>query len=260
MIGNPLLTPSFSNNIKFLYINSDFMARKTTWIDVGYTIISNDISTADKVDSVGRKTFQFINNDYSSLLYGNVNYSYPLAKTVTMSISGAWNLRNTTNIVNNEENHIKSGNYTLGLFLSENVPNKMNIMLTANTSYNSNRLSIQKSVPADYWAIDLKLQGMVFLPLKSEFHSTCSAILRQNTDDFIGNTNAILWDAWISKRLLKNESLVLKAAAVDILNQGKTIFRSLTTNYISEAKYDNVRRYFQLSITWNFSKFPAAQP
>jgi Outer membrane protein beta-barrel family len=259
VIGNPLLVPAFSNNIRALYINSDFASGKTTWIDISYNVITDDFSTADQIDSIGRKQYQFINSNYSSLFTANLTYSFPLAETVTLGLSGGGNLRNSMNVVNNIENRTKSGNYILGIFLSEALPNKLNITLNVTPSYNYNRSAVQSGSGADYWLLNSKLQAAFFLPLKSELHSNVSMLLRQKTEDFTTNTNAVLWDIWVSKRLLKSEALLVKLAATDILNQATSVFRSISTNYIAESRYDIIQRYFQLSLTWNFSKFPGKQ-
>lgn len=255
IIGNPQLGPSYSNTIKLLYINADFIARKTTWIDIGCNLITGDFTTADQIDSIGRKKYQFINGDYTTLWTGNATYSFPLAKSLTMGVSAGWNLRSSMNIVNNAKNRIRNGNYVAGLFFSESLPEKLNITLNVNPSYNYNSSSVAENSGADYWMLDTRLQATVYFPLKSELHTSCSLLLRQKTDEFTDNTNVVLWDIWINKRLLKSEALILKLSATDVLNQAKSVFRYINTNYISEYRYDVIKRYFQVGLTWNFSNF-----
>jgi hypothetical protein len=255
LIGNPFLKPSFSHSLRYNYINTNFQTQRTIWIDISYTFVSGEFSTSSEVDSFGRTITQWVNSDHSFLFHGVANYSFPITKVVGLGFIGGWDVHRSENIVNGEGNVSRDGSYTGGLSLSFRKPDKVDAAVSAYTGYHDNHSSVEQNYSVQYWAYNVRADGSVFLPLKSELHTNCVISLQQNTADFSGNANSVLWDWWLSRRLLKDESLVVKAAVMNVLNQGTVINRSLTTNYIAENRIDRIGRYFQLSATWSFNKF-----
>jgi hypothetical protein len=55
--------------------------------------------------------------------------------------------------------------------------------------------------------------------------------------------------------MLPAENLTVKAAANDLLDQNLGFYRFAQSNFLSQASYTTIRRYFMLSLTWNFKKF-----
>jgi len=61
----------------------------------------------------------------------------------------------------------------------------------------------------------------------------------------------LLWNADISRPVIKNK-LVFTISARDILNQNKSIQRTVTDFYIQETRYNIIRQYFLFTITYKF--------
>ena len=74
------------------------------------------------------------------------------------------------------------------------------------------------------------------------------------------NNNAILWNGYIGRKLLKNDKAMLRLEAFDILNQNKGFSRYASSNIIRENTYETLNRYFLLSFVWNFSSGATAGP
>ena len=70
----------------------------------------------------------------------------------------------------------------------------------------------------------------------------------------------LLWNAYVGRRLLKNDKAIIKITANDILNQNKGFSRDISTSIITEKNYQTIRRYFMLAFTWNFTKTAGAVP
>jgi hypothetical protein len=71
---------------------------------------------------------------------------------------------------------------------------------------------------------------------------------------FDNNTNIILWNAWVGKKFLKKDALLIKVSANDLLNQNIGFNRTVNSNYISQNTYSTIQRFFLLSVVWNFNK------
>jgi hypothetical protein len=73
------------------------------------------------------------------------------------------------------------------------------------------------------------------------------------------NLNNTILNAYLSKGFLKKETLVVKLSVQDLLNQNLGFNRTANSNYINENTYSVLRRYFLVSLTWNFKKGGAGE-
>ena len=127
-------------------------------------------------------------------------------------------------------------------------------------TYTQSTSSINTGVSTDYWSYNFGPALDVFLPLKFQVHSDCDISLRQKTPVFTTNTNVVILNAWIGKKFLKNDALLIKAAGNDLLNQNIGFNRTVNSNFISENTYSTIKRYFMFSIVWNFTKAGTPAP
>ena len=92
------------------------------------------------------------------------------------------------------------------------------------------------------------------MPLKFQIHSDCDFNFRQKTNVFDNNNNVILWNAWVGKKFMKKDALLIKVTGHDLLNQNIGFERTVNSNYISQNTYSTIQRFFLVSIVWNFTK------
>ncbi len=254
-IGNPDLKPEFRNNIGMYF--SDYKALKDRYIGIyfnsGFT--QNAISSKDYIDTLGRKVYQAVNLDGNRDFNASLNYGFKIKKIETrINFNGNFNGGRYVNIVNNVLNVTKSGNYTLGIYIYKDKEKKYSINLSGAATYTNSSSSVQQNIKTKYWTFNINPNFDVFLPMKLQIHSDCDFNFRQKTTVFDNNTNVILWNAWFGKKLLKNDVLLLKVSANDILDQNIGFNRMVNSNYISQNTYSTIQRYFLFSVVWNFNK------
>jgi hypothetical protein len=129
-----------------------------------------------------------------------------------------------------------------------------NISYRFSPAYNLNASSIRTDVKTKYWTFGQSLDGSVSLPYNIRVGTEIDWNIRQRLDPQDKNNNVFRWNAYVSKSFLKDKSLVAKLYANDILDQNVGYTRYNDPNYISENTYNTIRRYFMLSLTWNFTR------
>jgi hypothetical protein len=84
--------------------------------------------------------------------------------------------------------------------------------------------------------------------------------LQMNRGQSSGYNQTIpLWSASLSKLMLKNKRGELKFNVYDLLNQNKSITRTVDQNSIVDTRTQVLTRYFLLSFTYNLRRFNGAQ-
>jgi hypothetical protein len=100
----------------------------------------------------------------------------------------------------------------------------------------------------------------VFLPLRFQIHGDADINLRQRTAVFNTNNNVFLVNGWFGKKFLKRDALLVKAAVNDLLDQNNGFSRTVNSNFITQNTYNTIKRYFMLSVVWNFAKAGTVAP
>jgi hypothetical protein len=68
------------------------------------------------------------------------------------------------------------------------------------------------------------------------------------------NTNIPIWNASISKMMLKYNRGELKFRVSDLLNRNTGISRTTNQGYIEDSQVTTLRRFFMISFTYSLSK------
>ena len=144
---------------------------------------------------------------------------------------------------------------TLGpdLRLDMNPTPKLNIVVGAGISYNNTKYSLQPGFSNNYLSqeyttsLDWEMPKGFFFA--TDFNYTINS---QRAAGF--NVKVPLWNASISKQMLKFNRGELKFSARDLLNRNVGISRNTNNNYIEDSRVLTLRQFFLLSFTYSLSK------
>jgi len=261
-IGNPDLKPAFQNNINIGFFDFKVLTERNIWTNVGYNFTQNAITSKDFVDpSTGKRVYQSVNLDGNRSLYAYMDYGLKIKKIDTrVGFNANVNGSRYVSIVNDSFNVTKSNSYTLGMNINKDKEKKYSIYISPSATYTTSKSSVQSGLQTDYWTFNISTGTDIYLPLKFQIHSDCDFNFRQKTSVFDNNNNAILWNAWVGKKFLKKDALLVKVSGHDILNQNIGFNRTVNSNYISQNTYSTIQRFFLLSFVWNFTKAGAPAP
>jgi hypothetical protein len=220
---------------------------------VGYSGMHNAFASRDFVDSLGRRVSQAINVNGNRSISGSFGYGFQLFGA-HMGFDGSVSDSRFVNIVNGLENMTTSNTYSLGFSAGKTVEKLYANSISANVSYTTSESSIQQNAGIYYWTYNIRPDLDFYLPLKMQIHTDCDFIFRQKTSAFDNNNNVVLLNAWLGKKLLKGDAMLIKVSVNDLFNQNIGFNRTVNSNFISENTYTTIQRYFMLSAVWNFTK------
>ena len=72
------------------------------------------------------------------------------------------------------------------------------------------------------------------------------------------NQQFLLWNAAIGYKLLKDQSLEVRVNVFDLLNQNRSIARTVTESYVQDTYTTVLTRYFMFTVTYNLKHFKAS--
>lgn len=257
-IGNSGLTQEFRNS--FSINANDYKVLSGRWIYIygNISLIDNAITRSENVDSLGSRTYQYVNTDgnFSGWAGGGIGKRINKLNT---RIGGNFNtsLNRTNNFVNGVKNTSDFNRYSVGFDINyEDKEETVEVEWETDFAYNDNKATIS-TLATSYWTIENTLDVSVVLPKKFEIGTDFNWYIRERTVVFDRNNNVFRWNAYVSKKFLKNDQLELRASVFDILNQNLGFSRFANSNEVTETNYNTIRRYGLVTLIWNFTKMAA---
>ena len=254
VVGNLNLRPSFTNNLSLNFNSYQFNKEQFMYAYIGFNSTSNAIVTTQTVDLKTNKTVSsFININGNRSINGNASYQKGFTKL-----------------------HLRTG-IDIGYYSStygsiiNGVLNKNtneNISLTPNLSYYTQTVSLRYRPTFNFqnsssttgsindgktFTHNHEINGTIQLPYKTEFNTSISLSYRPPNASFDTPLNVYIWNAYISKKLLKSDALEMKLSVSDILNEKIGYNRYVGGNYINESTFSYIPRYFLIGMTYNLT-------
>ena len=259
-IGNPNLKQSFNHTINLSFNDYKVLTSRNIYISTSMNIVDNAIGTSSNVDSVGRRTNQFVNvqGNYNANMWGGYWFKWKKLN-VNIGLNFGGQLFRYNSFVNGLKNINDSYNYNFGVSINYDKENKYSFYFSPRATRNYSVSSLRKDIVTKYWTSESELGGNVVLPWKMEFTTDVNINIRQKTSVFDRNLNNVKWNAYLSRKFWKNKTGELKLCVLDLLDQNIGFSRNTSSNFISENTYNTVRRVWLLTFTYNFTKNPAVK-
>jgi hypothetical protein len=259
--GNPDLKQEFTHNLNINYSTFNLTNFLYLNMQVGATIVSNKIvNSISKLDDAVQLTRPENLNGAQSLNFSGT-IGIPLKKVTTGRRSPV-NLNLTSSLRYNRDvsklYDVTNYNYTrsLGQRLSFNyfIQDKLDLQANASFNYNDAKYSVQETLNYKYfdhhYSLDVTYTMFKKIMINSDFDYYI------NTGRASGFNQPIpLWNAYISCLLFKKQNGEIRISGVDLLNQNKSINRSVGDNYIEDTYTRVLQRYFFVSFMYNFKNF-----
>lgn len=254
-IGNANLKQEFRHNISLNFSDYKVLTSRNVYVSTNFNFVNNAISSSSTIDSVNRRTNQYVNVNGNYNLNVWTGYWFQIKKwKLNLGMNGGGGASKFHNFVNGKENVNTNNNFNVRFDLWYDKENKYNIRISPGIQRNFSKSSLRPDIVTKYWTSESDVEGTVFLPWKLELNSSANINIRQKTDVFPRDLNAVRWNAYLAKKFWKNNAGEIRMSVFDILDQNIGFQRNATSNFITENTYTTVRRYWLLSFTWNFTR------
>lgn len=259
-LGNPDLTPSYSSRMNMSYNSYKVLTSESIYIDGGLSFTNNQIVNKTTTDAEGKSIRQAINLSDHTPLNFNLYTSYSrkikaINTQVGLGING--NGGYSFNYINGNLN--KTINYSFGPSLNINrYTEKFNFYLNFGPSFTSQSASVQKNTNNTGWGRRAYGNFNYNLSKKFAISSDLQYSYSPKTGTFNNSFEQTLVNATLTKKFFKNNDLNISLTVNDLFNQNLGFSRYASGNIISQTSYNNIKRYFMLSATWEFNKMGGA--
>ena len=253
--GNPDLKPSFTQrfNMRFNDFNQDAQRSIMAMVSAQYTLNSIISMTSYNSETGGQiTTYGNVNGVWNAFAMGMI--SVPL-KNKKFYYSTHLNTRYSSTVGYNNDTYNRSGSLSVNVspgltFRTDLVELQLrpnyNIQTTHNTVNTQNDLTVHR-----YGGM---FNGNLTLPFGLSFNTDLNFSASKGYSDGY-DTEQWLWNASVSYEFLKGRQASITARIYDILEQRKSISRTVTANYIQDSEYNSLTRYAMFTFAYRFNTF-----
>ncbi|HVW13773.1 MAG TPA: TonB-dependent receptor [Mucilaginibacter sp.] len=263
VLGNPELTPSFTNNFNVNYNSYKVITGQYIWLYANYSFTTNPIMNDITYDPLsGKSTSQYFNRPgkQNSNFFIGANFDRKFEKA---DFSAGFGLNANGNVyynlVNDEVNMTKSYTFNPRINFSKYKEKKIEFYLNAGPTYTISESSLQPLANNNGWGAQGDSHIAIFLPWKFQIGTDDNYQYSAPTQSFNTSFSKLLINAFLIKTFLKQDNLKFTLWGNDLLNQDIGFRRSANANLITQNSYTTLRRYVMFTIDYEFTKMGGAQ-
>jgi hypothetical protein len=264
--GNPDLKQSYTHTLSARYGVTAAKQSNSLFILAFANFTSNYIGNATYrpvTDSVingilirrGTQITMPVNLDGNVSLrtFGTYGFPVELLKS-NLNVNVGVNYNHLPSIVNNQtninNNYVMSGGLTLG----SNISEKVDFTIAYSGNYNIANNSLTTTANNKYYSQITSLKFNWLFYKGFVFNTSVNHNLYSGLSGSF-NQNFVLWNASLGYKFLKDKSLEVKLSVFDLLNQNRSINRTVTDTYIEDSQSNVLKQYFMLNVTYTLRKF-----
>ncbi|MBV6443623.1 MAG: TonB-dependent receptor [Haliscomenobacteraceae bacterium CHB4] len=254
-LGNPELRPEYAHNLQLNYVSFSPETMRSFFSGVFFTYTQDRIVNAQTVDSLFRRTYQPVNTRADYRLNGTFAFGLPWKK-----LDSRFNLRSEAGFTRGQNFINSRENFTSGVQLAQSVswdftPTEWLLFNAgAELAWNSTQYSLDKAFNQDFLTQTYNAELELQLPLDFSVNTALDVTVNNGLGAGYDQTIPI-WNASVSKFLMKNKRLQLSLVVRDLLNRNVGIHRTSNLNYVEDERVASLGRYGLVKLTYSLSSF-----
>ena len=255
--GNPNLKPSFSHNVMLFYNKYIPETMRSYAFNMFFNTTQNDVTDKITYQENGGKISEKVNINGNWSARGYFSFNTPLKnRKFTISANTNAQYRDAVSYNSLDKKTDSQLNTTHNVSLRENVrgsyrADKFDVSLTGSVNYNMARNKLLKNSNRE--TFDYIFGGSTNVTLPWNMYVSTDAnyrIKRGYSGNF--NQNEVIWNAQVSKNLLKNKA-TLRFKIYDILKEQSNLSRTISNSEMSDNVYNTLGSYFMVHFVYRLN-------
>lgn len=265
--GNPDLKRSNVNMVNVNYNSMSFL-KGTNWMINGTTAITKDpIVNQSVYDTITKvTTSSYINVKGKSMWSAQANamYNMPVfAKQAQLRLfsgagySNGFSYSKFGNSLQNQQfalNNLENINFSFGTSINEQNSKGLDYEINLRGNINNQKNSLNEDLNYTNFGAGGSTFLKYFLPKTFNISTNINYSFEGPTKLYTKSIHQFYTNIELSKKLLKNESLVASVKAFDVFNTFNNINRSMSDTNFSESTQMMLTRYILFGLKWDFNK------
>jgi Outer membrane protein beta-barrel family len=264
ILGNPLLTPAFSNTFGVNYRQYNVLTSQFFSLYGSYSAIFNPIVNHINYNTSGESVSQYFNMPGRATTYynGGIDYRRKFEKLAGFNVGVGFDVNGNTayNYSNDSLNMSKNVVFNPSLKISKYKEKKIELGFSGGPTYTIGQTSLQPNINNNGWGARGDLDGTIYLPGKFQVGTYSSYLYNAATSSFHNDFSQLLLNVFIIKTFGKKDNLMVELWGNDLLNQNSGFSRYAQSNIITQTTYNTLKRYFMLTINYEFTKMAGGAP
>ena len=260
--GNPNLSQSYTQTLTTRYSVTNVDNARSTFLLLSVVHTSNYIGNAtttaqrDTVLAGGilmNRGTQLsypvnLNNQWSANSFFTHSLVVSILKS-NLNLTSGLTFARTPGLINRDLNTATTYGPSAGAVLSSNVSENVDFTLSYMGNYNISRNSFEPDLNSQYYshtaAVKMNFivwKGIVF---RNEMDNALYSGLSGGYDK-----NTLLWNMSLGKKMFSKDEGEMTFSVVDLLNQNKSVNRTVTGTYVEDTQNNVLGRYLMLTFTY----------
>lgn len=256
-IGNENLTPSFSNSFNLGYNTFKLLTGSYFYVG-GNFVFQKDPITQNITTQTAVNVYEWSN------IIGKTNTSanawaghyFKLDKDLGLGNSPQLSIgmNENYNFFNNELNKVNTTNYNFTYNILRDTKTGLNFNVNLSPQYRVMNSSLQTDINSNGFVFGSNGSVEYFFTKTLKVYANYTYTYEAPTEAFDQKFEQFLVHPGVSKKFLKNESLIVDFMINDVLNQNRGFSRSAVNSVFTQRRFDTIRRYYMLKVSWDFAK------
>ena len=266
-VGNPNLLQGYQHNLIGRYSKTNTKKSSVFYAMLGGSLTNDYIGSstyfsAADYDATLEEDAQItvpVNLDGYYNLRSFVTYGFPVSPIKSnLNIDLTANYTHTPGLINEKLNYTNNSNAGIGLTLSSNISDRVDFTISSRSNFNFVENTLQSVSNSNYLNQKTKLKfnwilgnGIVFrTDLTHDFYDGLD-------EDF--DSNYLLWNMSIGKKIFKNDRGEISLTVFDLLNQNNALTRNITEVYTEDIQTNVLQQYAMLSFKYDLRHFKVSK-
>lgn len=256
-LGNPDLKREINNNINFNFNKFSLLKASSFNINANAGFTENAIVNRSIIDNEGRTTTTFVNIEDHVNWNGRVhaNYTRPILNGhVQFGPFTSVQFSNNYEYINGDLNRSNNTNANAGVNANKQNSKNVDFNLSVSLGVNNELNTIQRDLNNTAFRSSANADLKYFLPFKFSLTQVLFYSYTGKSKVFPDPIKQFYMNLELTRKLLKDESLLVSIKAFDVFDSFNNTNRSFNNNSFSETQREMLTQYFMVGVKWDFNK------